>query len=117
MRARIFTTLALLCAMASPMAQLSIGIGLPNLSIGINLPVYPQLVQVPNYPVYYAPGVQSNYFFYDGVYWVYQGDNWYASDWYNGPWGLVEPDAVPLYVLRVPVRYYRAPPAYFGGAR
>lgn len=28
---------------------------------------------------------------------------------------LVGPEAVPLYILRVPVRYYRHPPAYFGG--
>ena len=71
----------------------------------------------PGYPVYYAPQVNSNYFFYDGMYWVYQRDNWYASSWYNGPWGLVAPEAVPLYVLRVPVRYYRQPPAYFRGWR
>ncbi|MBS1135041.1 MAG: hypothetical protein H6R02_2182, partial [Burkholderiaceae bacterium] len=51
-------------------AQVSIGIGLPGVSIGINLPVYPQLVPVPGYPVYYAPQVNSNYFFYDGMYWV-----------------------------------------------
>lgn len=96
-------------------AGLSIGIGLPNVSIGINLPLYPQLVAVPGYPVYYAPGVNANYFFYDGMYWVYQDDNWYASSWYNGPWGFVEPQAVPLFVLRVPVRYYRQPPQYFRG--
>jgi hypothetical protein len=103
----------LLCSATSAMAQVSIGIGLPHVSIGINLPVFPELVQVPDYPVYYAPGLNSNYFFYDGMYWVYQNDNWYASDWYNGPWALVEPEAVPLFVLRVPVRYYRRPPAYF----
>jgi hypothetical protein len=68
---------------------------------------------VPGYPVYYAPGVDSNYFFYDGMYWVYQGDSWYASSWYNGPWALVAPQAVPVFVLRVPVRYYRQPPVYF----
>jgi len=28
---------------------------------------------------------------------------------------LVDPEAVPLFILRVPVRYYRRPPAYFGG--
>jgi len=55
----------------------------------------------------------QNSFFYDGKYWVYQAENWYASSWYHGPWELVNPDAVPLYVLRVPVRYYREPPRYF----
>jgi hypothetical protein len=98
-------------------AQLSIGIGLPGVSIGINLPVYPEFVRVPGYPVYYAPRLSSNYFFYDGMYWVYQDDNWYASSWYNGPWGMVGPEFVPVYVLRIPVRYYRQPPPYFRGWR
>ena len=100
-------------------AQVSIGVGVsvPGVSIGVNVPAYPQLVPVPGYPVYYAPGVNSNFFFYDGMYWVYSGDNWYTSSWYNGPWNLVAPDYVPLYVLRVPVRYYRAPPVYFRGWR
>jgi hypothetical protein len=110
--------LGLLLGSTTPvMAQVSIGIGLPGVSIGINVPVYPQLVAVPGYPVYYAPRVNANYFFYDGMYWVYQSDNWYASSWYNGPWGIVRPEVVPLFVLRVPVRYYRQPPPYFHGWR
>lgn len=84
-----------------------------SVSIGINLSSYPQMARVPGYPVYYAAGVNSNLFFYDGMYWAYQGDNWYASSWYNGPWEMVSPYFVPLYVLRVPVRYYRSPPRYF----
>jgi hypothetical protein len=103
----------LLCSITPVAAQVSVGIGLPGVSIGINLPVYPEFMPVPGYPVYYAPQVNANYFFYDGMYWVYQRDNWYASSWYNGPWGLVAPEAVPLFVLRVPVRYYRRPPVYF----
>jgi len=109
--------LMLLCSITSVAAQVSVGIGLPGVSIGINLPVYPELVPVPGYPVYYAPQVSSNYFFYDGMYWVYQRDSWYASSWYNGPWMLVAPEAIPLFVLRVPVRYYRRPPVYFRGWR
>jgi len=106
---------ALMSPLASAETQVSIGIGFPHVSIGINLPAYPRLVAVPGYPVYYAPQVQANFFFYDGMYWVYQSDNWYASAWYNGPWGYVPPDAVPMYILRVPVRYYRHPPVYFHG--
>jgi hypothetical protein len=84
-----------------------------QVSISINMQVYPDLVPVPGYPVYYAPQVDSNYFFYDGFYWVYTDDGWYSSAWYNGPWDSVTPEFVPLFVLRVPVRYYRRPPAYF----
>ena len=104
---------------ASPAAaQVSIGIGLPSVSIGINLPSYPELVVVPDYPVYYAPRGDVNLFFYDGMYWVYERDNWYASTWYNGPWGLVGPEIVPVFVLRIPVLYYRHPPvAWIGWGR
>jgi hypothetical protein len=105
----------LLCSVTSAEAEVSVFIGAPHVSIGINLPMYPELVAVPGYPVYYAPRLNANYFFYDGMYWVYQDDNWYASSWYNGPWGFVEPYYVPLFVLRVPVRYYRQPPVYFRG--
>jgi hypothetical protein len=105
------------CLAVPAAAQVSIGVSIPGFSIGVNVPTYPQLVRVPGYPVYYAPGLRSNFFFYDGMYWVYQGDNWYASSWYNGPWALVAPEYVPVYVLRVPVRYYRAPPVYFRGWR
>ena len=117
MRIGMLALWMLLLSAVPAAAQVSVGIGFPGVSIGINLPAYPQLVRVPGYPVYYAPRLNSNFFFYDGMYWVYQGDNWYASSWYNGPWGLVAPEVVPLYVLRVPVRYYRQPPVYFGGWR
>jgi len=117
MRYALIVLWMLLCSVTSAIAQVSIGIGLPNVSIGINLPLFPELVPVPGYPVYYAPRLNSNYFFYDGMYWVYQGDNWYASSWYNGPWGLVGPEVVPLFILRIPVRYYRYPPVYFRGWR
>jgi hypothetical protein len=109
--------LSMLLSMTSALGQVSVGVSLPGASIGINVPVYPELVRVPGYPVYYAPRLGSNFFFYDGLYWVYQGDDWYASSWYNGPWGLVAPEAVPVYILRVPVRYYRNPPGDFRGWR
>jgi hypothetical protein len=88
-----------------------------NVSIGINIPTYPRLVAVPGSAVYYAPAVNGNYFFYDGLYWVFDGDQWLASSWYNGPWHVVGPEFVPVYLWQVPVRYYRHPPAYFSGWR
>lgn len=108
---------ALLFPVNAAHAEVSIGIGIsvPGISIGINMPAYPRLVPVPGYPVYYDPRVDSNYFFYDGMYWVFQGEDWYVSGWYNGPWGLVARYDVPVYLLRIPVRYYRKPPPYFRG--
>jgi hypothetical protein len=83
--------------------------------IDVDLPAYPDLQPVPDSPVYYAPGVDSNYFFYDGQYWDYCNDHWYTSAWYNGPWQYVDPVWVPTYVLWVPIRYYHRHPAYFRG--
>ncbi len=117
MRYALAVLLGVLCSVSSAAAQVSIGIGVPSVSIGINLPSFPELVVVPDYPVYYAPRGEVNLFFYDGVYWAYQRDNWYASSWYNGPWRVVGPAVVPAFILRVPVRYYRHPPASWAGWR
>lgn len=112
----VFILVALLFSSTSHAdVQVSVGIGLPHVNIGINVPAYPEFVIVPGYPVYYAPSMEANFFFYDGSYWVYQNDNWYESNWYNGPWWLVYPEDVPLFILRIPVRYYRLPPTYFIG--
>lgn len=100
--------IAMLLPLTPARAQVSVGI-----DIGFSVPVYPELVPVPGYPVYYAPAASTNYFFYDGLYWVFVNDGWYASDWYDGPWRPVGPAYVPVYLLRVPVRYYHAPPPYF----
>ncbi|MBK1679599.1 hypothetical protein [Rhodocyclus tenuis] len=112
----LFVALAMLLgSTTAAMAQFSAGVVFSGVSIGINLTVYPQLLRVPGYPVYYAPRANSNYFFYDGYYWVFARNNWYFSEWYNGPWQWVGPEQVPLFVLRVPVGYYRMPPPYFRG--
>ena len=115
MRLRPYLPLLLMVPAITAPAQISVSIGLPHLNIGINVPVMPELAPVPDSPVYYAPGMDENFFFYDGMYWVYRDDNWYASSWYNGPWAAVHPEAVPLFVLRIPVGYYRQPPAFFRG--
>lgn len=102
-----------LCPATAAAAQISVQFGIPSMAVGINVPSYPRLALVPSSPVYYAPEENANYFFYDGLYWIFTGDNWYASSWYDGPWDLVSPYDVPSYLLLVPVRYYHSPPAYF----
>jgi hypothetical protein len=89
--------------------------GRVGLTIGFSLPAFPELVQVPGYPVYYAPRVAANYFFHDGLFWLYSDDGWHSSAWYDGPWDQVAPEYVPAFVLRVPVGYYRSPPRFFAG--
>ena len=110
--------IAAACVLASPgragaQVRFGVGIAVPGISIGINIPVYPHLVPVPGYPVYYAPNLDTNLFFYDGLYWIFANDQWYSSSWYDGPWYLVEPDMVPDFILRIPILYYRRPPVYF----
>ena len=83
--------------------------------IDVDLPQYPEMLPVPDSPVYYSPSVDSNYFFYDGLYWDYYNDRWYASPWYNGPWSYVDPIYIPTYVLWVPIRYYHRHPGHWHG--
>jgi hypothetical protein len=116
-RPLLIAMLLLLGPASSAQAQVSFDIGFSNGNIGFNIGNYPQLALIPGSPVYYAPRLNSNFFFYDGLYWVYRDDRWFSSIWYNGPWEFVGPQYVPLFVLRVPVRYYRQPPQYFRGWR
>jgi len=99
--------------LASAILWCAAGTAIGQVSIGIHIGSSPNLVVIPGYPVYYAPGIGSNYFFFDGMYWVYQEDGWYSSSGYNGPWEFVDPMYVPIELLQVPVRYYRQPPVYF----
>ncbi len=119
------TTLVALSLLAASIAptqaqargHLDVGVSvrLPSVSIGLALPNGPAMAQVPGHAVFYAPGFAGNYFYADGLYWVLRADRWYSSAWYDGPWDLVDPLYVPASVLRVPVRYYGRPPAWFAG--
>lgn len=112
----LFVTLAILFgSIGAGHAQTSVEPRLASKSIGIHLSAYPQLILVRDLPVYYAPRLNYNFFFHDGSFWVYKGEHWYTSTWYNGPWLKATRDVVPLYVLRVPVAYYRARPQHFRG--
>lgn len=84
-----------------------------SLALGIHLANYPELVVIPGMPVLYDPRLMANYFFYEGSFWVFAEDDWYRSDWYNGPWILVDRDEIPVFLLRIPVRYYNRAPLYF----
>jgi hypothetical protein len=81
--------------------------------IDVDLPAFPEMQPIPGSPVYWGPDVNSNYFYYDGVFWDYFHDVWHWSAWYNGPWTMVDPVYVPTYVLWVPIAYYRRPPQFF----
>jgi hypothetical protein len=103
-------------SVTSAVAQVSIGIGLPGVSIGINLPDYPDLVRVPGYRVCYGSttGFTSSTMACTGSIREMTGT---PAPGTSGPWARVAPAVVPLFILRVPVSYYRNPPGYFRGWR
>jgi hypothetical protein len=111
----ILAACTLLGANTAALGQVSVGVGVavPGFRLGIDIPAYPDLVPIPGYPVYYAPRLGVNLFFYDGQYWLFAEDNWYYSSWYDGPWYLAQPAFVPDFILRIPIFYYRRPPPYF----
>ena len=84
-----------------------------NVSIGINLAAPPKLVVVPRTPVYYAPALPHNYFFYGGQYYVFHNGTWLFGPTYNGPWAIIAVNFVPRPILVVPVEYYKAPPGHW----
>src|SRR5262245_35638057 len=67
----------------------------------------PQLVIVPRTPVYYAPDVPYNYFYYDGRYYTNHEGAWFYSSASSGPWVYVALGSVPRPIRTVPVRYYK----------
>jgi hypothetical protein len=84
-----------------------------NVQIGINIGAPPQFVAVPGSPVYYAPALPLNYFHYGGQYYLFHNGTWLFAPTYNGPWAAIAVEYVPLPILRVPVRYYNAPPGHW----
>jgi hypothetical protein len=91
-----------------------------NINVGINIgsppppPIVvaapPQLVVVPGTPVYYAPGVNFNYFSYRKQYFTFHDGSWFVAKTYNGPWVFIVHERVPQPVLALPVAYYKIPP-------
>ena len=96
----LITQLAPSPAQAEACVSVGVAVQLPGVSVQLGLPEQPALVLVPGMPVYYAPHLRANYFFYDGLYWVLHGDGWYFSSWYGGPLYAASPFDVPGFVLR-----------------
>jgi hypothetical protein len=86
--------------------KIDIGIGVPP----IVLTAPTQLVVVPGTPVYYAPDVSANLFFYKGRYYTVANGVWSMAPAYGGPWAVIQIGQVPAPVVAVPVEYYKIPP-------
>jgi hypothetical protein len=86
--------------------KINIGPGVPP----IVLTAPPQLVVVPGTPIYYAPDVSANLFFYKGNYYTVANGVWAMAPAYTGPWAVIQIGQVPPPVVAVPVEYYKIPP-------
>src|SRR5688572_2187601 len=64
----------------------NMGLGTPPLSPVVLSP--PQLVAVPGSPVYHAPEVATDLFFYKGRYYTIANNVWSSAPAYEGPWVL-----------------------------
>jgi len=91
----------------------SLGMRTDNVHLGIRIGEEPRLVVVPGTPVYEAPALQYNYFYYNGGYYLYRGGDWFWATSYNGPWTVISIAQVPRPILRVPAEHYRERPAHW----
>jgi len=96
-------------------------------SLGINVgapaavsPVYapqpvvlqepPEFVEPPELGFYVAVGVPYDLFFVGNLFYLFSGNAWYASPYYNGPWAPAYYNHIPYTLRRYPferIHYYR----------
>ena len=67
-----------------------------------------RLVVVPGTPVYEAPALPYNYFYYNGGYYLYRERAWFWGASYNGPWTNIEPYSLPVRFGQMPRQYLRS---------
>jgi len=102
-------------------AQVNIGINIgtpappPPLPPHLVITAPPQLVAVPGTPVWYAPAVPHNYFFYNSKHYVFHEGAWFSAPAHHGPWTFIAVERVPRHLLQVPVAYYKIPPGHLKG--
>ncbi len=93
--------------------NIGISIETPPPAPAVMIATPPSLVVVPGTPVYYAPSLSVNFFFYRGHYYTFHEGAWFYAPAYRGPWTFVPLERVPQPVLAVPVAYYKVPPGHW----
>ncbi|WAC07473.1 MAG: hypothetical protein OS130_14830 [Thermodesulfobacteriota bacterium] len=86
-----------------------IGIGVSVLPM-VMMPAPPAVVLIPNTPVYYAPDMGMDMFFYSGYWYRRHHNYWFRAAYYNGPWMYMSPRRVPAVVMNAP--YHKIPPGH-----
>ena len=93
--------------------HIGINIGVPPPPPPVAVEAPPPLVVVPRTPVYYAPELPYNYFYYGGLYYTFHDGNWFHAASYAGPWTFVAIERLPRPILAVPVTYYKVKPGHW----
>jgi hypothetical protein len=85
------------------LAETSVSINIGPPAVVVASP--PEMVVIPNSLVYYAPGVEVDLLFHRDYWYTRNGNRWFRSHSYNGPWNVVGRRAVPAEIVRVPRNY------------
>ena len=72
----------------------------------------PAVVLIPGTPVYYAPDVGIDLFFYSGRWYRKHNGYWYRATYYNGPWAYMSAQRVPTVLVHLPPDYYNVLPGH-----
>ncbi len=91
-------------------AEVNVNITVPLPGLVLSAP--PALVVIPGTYAYYPPDVSVDIFFYHGYWYRPYGGHWYVSRDYNGPWGGVAVERVPVALRRLPPGYRHGPEGY-----
>jgi hypothetical protein len=70
----------------------------------------PLFIQPPELGFHVAVGIPQDIFFYNNNYYLYQGNTWFTSPCYRGPWHMTRYNSIPWVLRKHPtarVRYYR----------
>jgi len=65
----------------------------------------PEVVVIPGTYVYAVPDPRVEIFFYHGYWWRHHDGRWFSARDYNGSWGYVRNERVPVAVIGVPHDY------------
>jgi hypothetical protein len=91
MRKLIAVCVLALGTMSPALAQVTVQIGVPDVRIDLGDSRVSAIRQGAELSRLLRTAGSRELLFYDGLYWVYRNGNWYASYWYNGPWGWSSP--------------------------
>ncbi len=89
-----------------------------NVDVNIGVPVAPQVVIdttprfifSPALGFYVSVGIPYDIVYFDHVYYLHNGDYWYSSHYYNGPWVIIRHQHVPMWLRKhriQQIRHYR----------